>query len=207
MSLLTLDHIAVAAPDLATGVRWVRERLGVDVPVGGAHPQMGTHNHLLGLGSSDFLEVIAVDPAAPKPAGPRWFALDRHGDRAPYLATWVVRTASLALALSALSPSVGAARPASRGDLAWLITVPDDGAMPFDGAHPTVIEWQVSPLPVTRMADAGCRLRRLTVEHPNADVIARRLAPLFRDPRVDFVVAPAMRLAAEIETPAGVRRI
>jgi catechol 2,3-dioxygenase-like lactoylglutathione lyase family enzyme len=36
-----LDHIAVIAPDLATGVAWVRDVLGVEASQGGSHPEMG----------------------------------------------------------------------------------------------------------------------------------------------------------------------
>ena len=71
-----LDHIAVIAPSLAAGIAYVHDVLGVEPPKGGAHPQMGTHNHLLRLGEDVFLEVIAVDPDAPQPAHRRWFGLD-----------------------------------------------------------------------------------------------------------------------------------
>ncbi|WP_393939598.1 VOC family protein [Piscinibacter sakaiensis] len=54
---------------------------------GGAHPHMGTHNRLLRLGDHCYLEVIAIDPAAPPPARARWFGLDRLApDAAPRLA-------------------------------------------------------------------------------------------------------------------------
>ena len=42
-----LDHLAITAPTLEIGVRWVEERLGVRLSPGGAHPMMGTHNRLL----------------------------------------------------------------------------------------------------------------------------------------------------------------
>ena len=71
-----LDHIAVVAPDLAAGVAWVREALGVEMPPGGRHPEMGTHNHLVGLGPDVYLEVIAIDQDAAAPRHRRWFGLD-----------------------------------------------------------------------------------------------------------------------------------
>src|SRR3954469_7122628 len=71
-----LDHITVAARSLAQGLAYLRDALGVDLPYGGAHPRMATHNHLLRLGPALFLELIAIDPTAPPPARPRWFQLD-----------------------------------------------------------------------------------------------------------------------------------
>jgi len=61
--VLYLDHLTVAALSLDEGVAHVRRALGVEIPPGGAHPIMGTHNHLMQLGNSVFLEVIAPDRA------------------------------------------------------------------------------------------------------------------------------------------------
>ena len=70
------------------------------MPAGGAHPLMGTHNHLLRLGETLFLEVIAPDPAAGPSLRPRWFALDDPRVRAeltasPRLTTWWPQLATL----------------------------------------------------------------------------------------------------------------
>ncbi|MGH6623755.1 MAG: VOC family protein, partial [Burkholderiaceae bacterium] len=88
-----LDHLIVACSDLATGVSWVAERLGVEPQPGGRHEAMGTHNALLRLGARCYLEVIAIDPEAAAPARPRWFGLDDETTRtalarSPALLTW-----------------------------------------------------------------------------------------------------------------------
>ena len=77
------QRIRAAAPDGrvdafidAFGGDYVRSVLGVAPGPGGAHARMGTHNLLLRLGESVFLEVIAPDPAAAPPGRPRWFGLD-----------------------------------------------------------------------------------------------------------------------------------
>src|SRR5690606_18671603 len=97
-----IDHLVVTAPDLDTGAAWVKSLLGVEPVPGGGHAAMGTHNRLLKLGPSSYLEVIAVNPAAPAPTRPRWFALDElEPGEPPRLATWVVRTTDIEAAQAA----------------------------------------------------------------------------------------------------------
>lgn len=75
--MLELDHLAVAAETLEDGREAVETALGVRLQPGGQHPHFGTHNMLLGLEDGLYLEVISIDPAAPKPGYARWFDLDR----------------------------------------------------------------------------------------------------------------------------------
>ncbi|MEK8029512.1 VOC family protein [Ideonella sp. DXS29W] len=208
---LQLDHITVAALDLAEGVAWAQERLGVAIPPGGVHPLMGTHNHLMRLGEGLFLEVIAPQ-ADTRPGRPRWFALDSPAARAelsrsPRLWTWVAGCSSLHAALGEVAGAAGPAVQVSRGTLTWRIGVSDDGAMPFDGAFPTLIEWPEGPHPSGRMADAGCTLRRLTIQHPRAEQLAGQLAPHLADPRVVVEPGDRCRLTAELDTPQGPRTL
>ena len=106
--MLELDHIVVASADLDSGEAWLRERLGVALAPGGAHPGWGTHNRLLQLGGGTYLELIAPDPSQPDPTTPRPFLLDDPGMRArlarsPRLVHWIVRsTGDLDAALAAL---------------------------------------------------------------------------------------------------------
>ena len=48
MTMTELDHITVAAHTLEHGLAHIRAALGVELPYGGAHPRMATHNHLAG---------------------------------------------------------------------------------------------------------------------------------------------------------------
>lgn len=202
---LILDHIAVSARSLDDGVAHVREALGIDVPPGGEHPIMGTHNHLMALGPDLFLEVIAVDPDAAPPGRARWFGLDTFRGP-PQLGTWVLATDDIRLALHAMPVTLGRAVPITRGDLSWLISVPDDGSMPYEGAFPTLIEWP-DGTPASRMPDLGCRLRSLTIEHPEAAVIEAALADRLDDPRIRIRVGSVKAIRAEIETPNGLRTL
>jgi hypothetical protein len=201
--MIELDHIAVAGRELTAAVAHAEAALGVRVPAGGAHPLMATHNHLLGLGGDCYLEVIAPDPGA-VPARPRWFGLD-DAPLVPRLATWIARTDDLAGALARLPPLMGRPVRATRGALEWLISVPDDGALPFGGAMPTLIQWPVGVAPARGMPDAGCRLLRLDVAHPEAAMLRALLAGMLDDARVAFNEAPAVALRAVVATPAGER--
>ncbi|WP_422388640.1 VOC family protein [Bradyrhizobium symbiodeficiens] len=98
--MLKLDHITVIAPSLAEGVLHVRNCLDLDVPFGQRHAYMGTHNHLLQLGDTVYLEIVALDPEADAPGRPRWFGLDDRDqvrsdwDEGRRLRGWVARLGS-----------------------------------------------------------------------------------------------------------------
>ena len=210
--MLRLDHITVAANDLAEGVAYVEQALGIAPPAGGAHPLMGTHNHLLRLSETTFLEVIAPNPSAPAPDRPRWFALDDARTRAalassPRLMTWVVSTSDIASALARIPQASGPAITVTRGNLEWLISVPPDGSMPFDGAFPTVIQWPDGPHPASRMADLGCALVEFEIRHPEADTIRSSLAGFLDDPRIRFSRDPKPSFRAVIRMPHGDREL
>jgi len=54
-----IDHIAITAPTLEAGAKFVKNVLGVNPQKGGEHLRMGTHNLLLRLGDTTYLEVIS----------------------------------------------------------------------------------------------------------------------------------------------------
>lgn len=204
-----LDHLVVAAADLAAGVAWAEARLGVAVPAGGVHERMGTHNHVLSLGAPRYLEVIAVDPAAPAPGRPRWFGLDEPAVAAriaarPRLIHWVVAVDDLEAAVARLPYDPGTIHEMTRGDLVWRITIPDDGRLIVGGLAPTLIEWPSGVHPTARMPPSPCRLAGLVLRHPEPARIAAALAPLGPDLGVPVAVAEGpVALAATIETPGG----
>ena len=205
------DHLTVAALTLEQGIAYVQRALGVAIPPGGTHPLMGTHNHLMRLGDGMFLEVIAPDPKV-TPQRTRWFALDDPGMRArltdsPQLISWAARVPDLARALREVEGASGEAVRVTRGALSWLISVPYDGSMPFDGAFPTLIEWPTGPHPSLRMADLGCRLERLAIAHPEGARLAKALDPVFTDDRVVISTGTAAQIRATIKTSSGRREL
>ena len=190
-----LDHLAVACTSLAQGTAWVEERLGVTLQKGGQHTRYGTHNTLLGLADGTYLEVIAKGPGAVPEAGHAWFGLDQFTG-APRLANWICSTDTI----DAAPLLAGAPRALSRGDLAWQITVPDDGNLPLGGGYPTLIAWGAGTVhPATSLAPSGCALRELVVTHPE-DISA--MIDL-RDPRVTLKKG-AFSLQATFDTPGGI---
>lgn len=204
-----LDHITVTAFSLEAGAAFVSEVLGVSPQAGGEHPRMATHNLLLRLGETMFLEVIAPNPAVPVPARPRWFALDHLGPRSdPCLSTWVVRTSDVRSTVLAASEQIGAIEPMSRGALDWLITIPADGSVPLDGAAPALIEWPVGVHPAAGLEDRGLSLARLEIRHPDPCRVNQLLSSLELVAPVSVQLAPfgtAPRLVAYIDTPSGLR--
>jgi hypothetical protein len=201
---MKLDHITVVARSLEEGLDHIRSTLGIEMPVGGTHPRMGTHNRLMALGSDSFLELIAIDPNAPPPGRPRWFGLDRF-DGPPRLATWVVGVADIQAELMAGHPASGEATPITRGELRWMISIPGDGSMPLDGAYPTLIEWPPGRHPAASMIDLGCRLTALRVTHPRAGEIEAHLGYRIDLDLIDLRRGPTLALEADIATPNGPR--
>lgn len=206
-----IDHITVTAPTLESGVAWVRARLGVTPQPGGTHPRMGTHNCLLRLGDSIFLEVIAPDPSAARPNRPRWFDLDHMTPATPpRLAMWVARTADIRTTVSACPEALGEIEPMSRGNLDWLITVPLDGHLPFDGCAPALIQWHADRHPATGMVDSGCTLAQLELFHPQAERLLRILAAIGFEGEAAVRPEPGYGkafLRAHLRTPKGIRTL
>jgi hypothetical protein len=202
---MRLDHLALSAMTLGEGVAHAEAALGVALAPGGQHPHMATHNRLLGLGDI-YLEVIAADPSAPAPAWPRWFDLDRFSGP-PRLTSWIAACDDLEAELALGPDGLGLPVALSRGDLRWKMAVPPDGRLPFDDAFPALIQWQGSVHPVQRLPDAGVRLLRLEIAHPNAAALRRALAGRLDDARVVIVDGAAKALQASFSTPAGTRRL
>lgn len=195
----TLDHLVVAAADLAEGRRWVEARVGVAMDDGGRHATFGTHNAVLSLGPDHYLEVIAVDPDAPPPTRPRWFDLDtdamrRRLARGPALVHWVARVGSVVEVAEVADPL-----ELSRGPNRWVIGVAPDGSMPLGGLAPSRILWRTPP-PSTSLPDKGVRLDVLTLRTSGTDDLHAA---------VDDVTGPVdvrqgpVGLTARLSTPAG----
>lgn len=209
--MLAIDHLTIVAPTLREGVDHVRDCLGLDMPFGGRHAEMGTVNHLLRLGDDVFLEVIAIDPEAARPAHPRWFGLDdvervrRDWDSGRRLRTWVARTSGLDPFLDRMAPLLGRSRRVSRGDRVWSFGVRDDGALPLDGLAPCLIDWGERGSPAPAMPEAGARLLSFVVEHPDPAEVERLYHDLSLSRLVEIRAGPRFRYEAVVEAQEGPR--
>lgn len=210
--MLQLDHITVIAPTLADGVAHVRACLDIDVPFGRQHPYMGTHNHLLRLGDSVYLEIIAVDPAAPRPARPRWFGLDDQiavraaWDRGLRLRGWVARTEDIDAVLPEHEDVLGRKIELS-GSTPFFFAVPDDGSLPLGGVAPSVIDRRGRPPTMAAMADRDARLQSLIIEHPDPEQVGALYRRLRIDAPPEIRQAGHFRYRALIRTPGGMRAL
>jgi hypothetical protein len=199
-----IDHLIVFAPDLERGCDVVEQHLGARPVTGGRHPNLGTHNALLGLGPDCYLEVMAPDPRSERPLD--LGRLGMTGLESPRLGTWVLRAEPIdALAARAREAGVGLG-PVSAGHrdnpdgtrVTWRVTQPF--VFPFGGVVPFLIAWGDTPHPGSRLPAVG-ELQGLAVEHPDAEGVRRAFEAL----EVSLPVShgPAPRLSATIETARG----
>jgi hypothetical protein len=206
----SFDHLAITAEDLSSGSDFVADRLGVRPLTGGQHTRMGTHNELLRIGQSIYLEVICIDPSAPAPARPRWFGLDHRTPQAqPQLTNWILKTDSIEQALAQATEPLGRAVPMARGSFEWLISIPDDGSIAMDGVGPTLIEWQCRLHPTEKLPDLGCQLIGFEIEHNDPARLATLNASLRLTNQVPVTLKKSNtnRLKAYFETPRGLREL
>lgn len=201
------DHLVLATPDLDAGAAWLEDRLGVPLALGGKHAKMGTHNRVLGLGGRLYLELIAIDPLAPKPMRARWFGLDSlelPADR-PRLIHWVARSKDIERDVGLAWKDPCEILAMERGDYRWRIAVPADGHLPGDGLLPTLIQWDVALSPAQRLPESGCRLMKLEAFHPSPAPLRASLAILGLTSSLDLhqLAGEPAQLIAYLKTPRG----
>ena len=206
-----LDHIVIAAHSLEQGAEYLRGILGVEVPAGGKHQSMATHNLVMQLGNDAYLEVIAIDRDGQAPRHPRWFALDTPHMRAairaqPRLITWVINTTDLQSLAANAGFDIGKPTALSRDTLSWEFALPDDGRLLGAGMLPYCIQWHSSPHPSQNMADSGCLLQELNIHHNRPRWLNNRLDALEASHLVHIESLPDSEtpwLEATIDTPNG----
>ncbi|MEM1074036.1 MAG: VOC family protein [Pseudomonadota bacterium] len=202
-----IDHFAVGATSLDQGVAAMRTVLGVDVPRGGKHDAMSTHNCVMRAGKDSFFELISIDPDAPAPGRARWFTLDQPTTRKrlaerPRALCWVVNTNDLDAIIATSSIDLGEVVHFTRGDRSWRLTVPKDGSLPMNGLIPAFIEWSPGPHPSTGQQDLGVTLETVRLHHPDPKGLQTILKTLAIDHLARVYEGP-QALSFELKAPSG----
>jgi hypothetical protein len=211
--MLKLDHLTVIAPSLAEGVEHVRNCLDLDVPFGQRHGYMGTYNHLLQLGDSVYLEIVALDPEADSPNRRRWFGLDDQAkvrsdwEEGRRLRGWVARTDAIDAIIAAHGDIFGEKVPLPIINSSFDFAIPNNGSLPLNGAAPSIIDRRGKPRAMDTIADFGARLKSFILEHPTPAAIAPLYGALTVDRPPEIMDGPRLRYRARIETPAGLKEL
>ena len=208
-----IDHLVIGAATLAQGVDYVKHVLGVNIPFGGEHEKTGTHNHLMQLGDSLFLEVIALNPQLGNADRLSWYGLDNVQVQGsiksqPKLLTWVVNTTDISALIDNNAFNFGKPTLISRGRLSWYFGLPDDGNLFEDGTLPYVIEWNTNEHPAVNMANLGCEFKKLEIFHPSIEWLEKTLISIGAVELVNLhQTSKPAHIIATIATPTGLKKL
>ncbi len=202
--MITLDHIAISGKTLDEASDHVESSLGVKLQDGGCHDRYGTHNKLLSLANGIYLEAIAINPQVVKPRYPRWFNLDNFNGK-PRITNWICRSENIYSDTKNIFFESTEIIKMKRNQLQWLMTVPRNGILPFDGAFPAILQWETIP-PIANLVPSGCDLRHMTIFHPKALTLQNKIKSI-NDPRISFEPNNKVAFFAEFDTPHGIRSI
>ncbi len=202
--LARIDHLVYGTPDLELGIRRLEGLLGIRAAPGGQHPQWGTRNALISLGTATYLEIIGPDPDQPESGKARPFGLDNLKE--PRLVTWAAKGKDLeqwAGQAASRGVRLGAVRSGSRKRmdglvLSWRLTDPE--TVLADGLVPFFIDWGTTPHPAQTAAQ-GATLTNLRGEHPDPERVRALLLQLDLALPVRSGAEPA--LIAELSSPRG----
>ena len=210
---VTLDHVLIAAVDLAESARRLEADYGLKALPGGRHPGVGTANMIIPLGS-DYLELIAVVDAEEAARAPSSGRITRALAEGRTFATWAARTDHLEAVRERVQGAGLQVPPVFEGSrqrpdgvtLRWrtqfLVPPGEPSVLPF------VIEWHVpagmhpAEMPVAHPSGAS-GIRSLRLGDPDPEAAAGRLRTLLGDVAKVVVERAGTSgvLAVELETP------
>ena len=180
MALPTIDHIVIGAANLEKATKKVEGLIKTKFSTSGKHSLMATHNRLVRLQDSAYMEIIAIDPRASFPKSctreKRWFSLDSNKTKrrlslAPQPLCWVVAVNNIEQTASNCGYEPGRITEMSRGDFRWKLTVPDSGELSEGGVLPVLIEWPKGKNPADVMPESNLVLKQITLFHPSPNFI------------------------------------
>jgi len=201
---MNIDHIVYTASSLEKGIDEIESLLGVKPVLGGSHPKWGTHNALLSLGDSTYLEIIAPDPNMPRPEKGRW--LEESYLEKSKLTSWALRSDQIELLHSKAvknglllgNVESGQREKPDGSVLNWRLT--DLYALPLNGAIPFLISWGKTPHPASVIPKGG-ELVGFSIEHPDPKMVMESLEIL--GVKIEVNKGDHLKLIAKIKTKNG----
>lgn len=206
-----IDHIVFGCDKLDSGTAYLEAMLAASFSAGGQHYMMATHNRLLRLQNSIYLEAIAIDHDTAATTGNicrrRWFSLDDDRTRqklaiSPQPLCWVVAVDDIHQATAKCGYDAGRITRVTRDDLEWWLTIPDDGSLAESGLLPSFIEWPNGRNPANRLPENGTTLQNIILVHPNPQFITSCIDGIGIDGPI-VVRQGQSELIFQIQTSAG----
>ena len=163
-----LDHIVLAANTLEEGTSYLENKLHIKLSNIGYHKDMGTHNRVVKISKSVYLEVISIDPNCGHLNSKRWFNLDSlklqsQLRKSPQVIGYVIENVDIKI-LKYYEPFF----KASRGEYKWKFAMPGTKASILadqsylNGIIPSLINWE-SEKPINKMQDNHLNLEKIQV--------------------------------------------
>ena len=212
MTQTIIDHLVIGAAELDKATKQIQSFIKAEFLAGGKHPLMATHNRLIKLQKSLYLEIIAADPSTSLPSSPprknRWFSLDSNAtrkrlSRAPQPLCWVIAVNDIEKTSMHCGYNPGRIIEMTRGNFSWKITVSETGDLPESGVLPIFIEWPNGKHPTKTMPESNISLKKLTLFHPHPSGIKHILSKLNIDGPIKVNLGePSLRFS--LKTPENV---
>ena len=163
-----LDHIVLAANTLKEGTSFIEQKLQIKLSNIGYHRDMGTHNRVVKISKSVYLEVIAIDPNSKHLRSKRWFNLDSlqlqsQLRKSPKVIGYVIENEDTKI-LKYYEPFF----KASRGKYKWQFAMPSTNVgisidqSYLNGIIPSLINWE-SEKPINKMQDNHLNLEKIQI--------------------------------------------
>lgn len=199
-----LDHIVWLSANRDAAVDLLFKATGLEAAPGGEHGDGGTHNAVVRLGETSYLEVISPMPGVTQGN----LYVSRAAKRPkPHIAGWCIRPREDLDLIAARLRSGGVQSvgpfPMSRmspgGRIDWRLLVPNPPRMA--GLAPFLIAWGDMDQHPARGAVSHGRLKSFEAGHPNPPAVGRIFERLNIDLPVGASQTPSLR--ATVEGPRG----
>jgi len=206
-----LDHIILGCSDLNQGIDFVEQHTGIRAALGGSHPNRGTRNALLSLGTRHYLEIMAPDPDATNVQP--WVMTQLSELKklvTPRLVTWAIHPPNIEEAakrlreagLAANGPTPGSrVRPDGRV-LNWKTLNLENN---HSGVLPFLIEWAPNSVHPSSDAPAGCSLDHFSAVDPDPVALGKTLQTMGIEMAVE--AGKVSQLRARISGPKGMLEV